>query len=957
MSITFADVPLLLQDPGGDLREWLDSYLPLEDLRLFGAAPTAYTEGRDRPRRHGLYHVGLPRFNWPQPPKVTPNTYYHPCTGATRFAFGLFLVDGKSLEKIIAAVGDTGSGTLSLTNDATSKGLDIAAYMLSPHKLSSIREVAGSGSETFTDETQLYLLPLVDQRYFWQWKDVGYLSVTDSTTWDSLIDTIQTQLGVDVLVTTPIETRYGRPDPTEFTRYYENAAVLLDAVAASLGRRVTVSPAGAVELSTPSDAATAYSAGIEGLAGQETPIPLAGDSNTLAESSRKPETIRVVFPRCSGGTPDASGGVYAIDCASRDEYAVAGRVKTFHSTACADFTGGVGVPLNDGDLRELARAVCCDYHRWHDHGVYDRTFAGLAYWDASGLDDYVLWHFGSIRPGGTEYEAYTRVASLPANVEVCEQLHQTNTTTSTTAAPTSTTSTTVAPGCSGTCRWVWSATNLTWTLTSDGCGEPTTTTSTSTTAGPTTTTSTTTSSTTTPDPYCNCGAATSNPTTTTTSTTSTTPTPSCGCNPPQYCGTFDGECTVTDCARYRPPPVYCGSSTTTTTAAPCTSTTSTTTSTAEPLGCSGCQWAAVPYEGGYVWRIIADNCWNYPVCSCPTPTDPATYCATATMECARSTTTTTTTLAPVCGGNCVWVYYTAVNEWYLANDGCARRNINDCGCEKPSRTGSNCEVASSPCRSQTLNNTTPDPCTTSTSTSSTSTTASCYNSHCRWQWTGTQWSQTSNPCPGTCPCQVPGFDGTENCQSAETPCGGGTTTTTTSTTVAPTTTTSTTSTTTTLPPCTDRTCCFDCVENTGGYYWAVRSHTCWNGCACCLTDLPECGSITYPVGSEYCKGCEVGPCAFSTTTTTTSTTGTPTTTTSSTSSTSSTSTTSTSSPPPTTTLPPGCTGNCVYNADIYVWFPAESDCALVDGCTCPDPVQPGPFSGRLTLPCGSSWPT
>ncbi|MFH1267796.1 MAG: hypothetical protein ABIK89_18930, partial [Planctomycetota bacterium] len=107
------------------------------------------------------------------------------------------------------------------------------------------------------------------------------------------------------------------------------------------------------------------------------------------------------------------------------------------------------------------------------------------------------------------------------------------TTTSTTTTSTTTSTTTTPPPCSGDCRYIWSDSTKTWSLDSSTCLS------------------------------------------------------GCSCTEPQFCGSFDGECTRTNCVYGSGPPgPYCGGSTTTsttTTAAPTTTTT--------PSGCTvGCDW-------------------------------------------------------------------------------------------------------------------------------------------------------------------------------------------------------------------------------------------------------------------------------------------------------------------------------------------------------------------------------
>ena len=100
---------------------------------------------------------------------------------------------------------------------------------------------------TCVDDEKLYLLPLVDARYWWQFEHVDLSITAASTTWANVITSIGTGIGGTITVGT-VSADYFRPDPTELTRKYDNAALLLDAVAHTLGMRVVVTLAGAVSL-------------------------------------------------------------------------------------------------------------------------------------------------------------------------------------------------------------------------------------------------------------------------------------------------------------------------------------------------------------------------------------------------------------------------------------------------------------------------------------------------------------------------------------------------------------------------------------------------------------------------------------------------------------------------------------------------------------------------------------
>ncbi len=205
MPISFADVPLLLPDPQGELSQWIEKYLSLRDLRLWGARPLVREDLSAEPRTVDRYRVPMPQVNWPAPPAMRLNTLWWP-TGATRWAAGLFLADKERLDAIVGAVGDDGGGTLVLDEGPERRSIDPWMHLLSPRRI------------TACGDSPLYLLPLVDVRYFWQLRHVRLQGqVTNDTTWTQLLGLLEAALEITVSAGA-IPTEYGRPDPIEWSR-------------------------------------------------------------------------------------------------------------------------------------------------------------------------------------------------------------------------------------------------------------------------------------------------------------------------------------------------------------------------------------------------------------------------------------------------------------------------------------------------------------------------------------------------------------------------------------------------------------------------------------------------------------------------------------------------------------------------------------------------------------------
>jgi len=447
MPITYAGRPLLLEDPQYRLSRWLDRTLPLSDLRLFGNGPVAYQDGRWVPRGSDRYRVGLPTANWSMPQSLRINTLWWP-TGASRFAVGLFLCGQVSLDLILGSLKTDGTdgAALLVISEVETGGQTVQTMMhcLPPRPLDSPGDYGGE---------RLHLLPLVDERYFWQFRSAGDLlfDEDDGYSWDELLDHLASQL-TDNYSIEAVTGYYLAPDPTEFSRPHENAAVLMDAAAWCVGQRVTRDLEGRLWSTGP--ATSLYQLGAN------FGSPAAADP--LYERSRWPSAVRVVFPRYEpwdeGASPTGvtrtthacdAGEVFAVEV-SGDAYISApspsvDRVKTFYDTMPAQFDAGASPspaetaddPLNLTMLEDLAQQIAQNYYAWLDVETYDLSCPGVKAWVPTGYDDAVSWHCGRLHPrgsedpngedfgteGGAPYAFYTRVASLPADWGYSELLH------------------------------------------------------------------------------------------------------------------------------------------------------------------------------------------------------------------------------------------------------------------------------------------------------------------------------------------------------------------------------------------------------------------------------------------------------------------------------------------------------------------------------------------------------
>jgi len=407
MPASYAGVDLLLGDPGGQLQDWLDRNLPIGDASLFCADPLGSLVRWNGRRSQGP-NGGIETPKWPACPRWALNSLWWP-TGASRFAIGLFLTDTTGLAKILGKLESSGgSAKLKLSDGRVN--LETSMYLLPPRPLSA-QEFGNS----------FFLLPLVDERYLWRWKQTDTSFVFDeSATWSDVISAIGMEIGT--VSFEAIHASYVRPDPHELSRRAENAAVLLDAVAESIGQRFVRQLDGTLECRTWDVFTTTLNRNERG----KKLLPLAGHALEKGVPGIRPAEVLVVFRKAKGSVPYADGDVHVVT-ESGAQYVSGSTVvggKVFYTTALADFSSEGGSPDNAAAVNALASKIAADYYASLER-PYDRSYGGLAEWTLTGFDDFIWWRLGSQDgPNPGEYAAYTRVCSPAYDFSAGELLHQ-----------------------------------------------------------------------------------------------------------------------------------------------------------------------------------------------------------------------------------------------------------------------------------------------------------------------------------------------------------------------------------------------------------------------------------------------------------------------------------------------------------------------------------------------------
>jgi len=210
--ISYAGVPLGVATP--EVAAWVAGNIDPQDCYCFGPRYTPGVGLESMPMSPhlppGPVHVG--RLHWPW--------------GASRFATASYVVSTPDLDAIRAQCYRTSGLTgAALKIEEGDGGITVEAdmWMLPPRPLAQIGSDPG-----------LWLMSLVDDRWRWWWVAS---TIGEESTWADLYDTIGTALGVTITPDT-VSDDYLTP-PTDLAVNYPALPVLLDAVAGSVGQRIT----------------------------------------------------------------------------------------------------------------------------------------------------------------------------------------------------------------------------------------------------------------------------------------------------------------------------------------------------------------------------------------------------------------------------------------------------------------------------------------------------------------------------------------------------------------------------------------------------------------------------------------------------------------------------------------------------------------------------------------------
>ena len=383
---TFAGVDLT--QPTAEISARIEGVISLKDIVPFGPSPylqqlravLSYPDQMNRP-------VTLGKLWWPQ--------------GATRWAVGHYLVT-ESQRNAINAGGNSGLASGELVIDDGSDSISPTMYALALRPLfQKPQDAAGFEKWILPQDPQgaggdpLYLLTLVDDRYFW-WQRSGAINITvGSTSWAALLGQIATALGLDITVPSFSGTYLL---PTQSLLPYSNILpLLLDMVAFATGTRVVVGLDGTVSLQSAAAALSQMNTNLAAftdslMAGGLFSLDFQAAVGTPGMSPTDmppliPAALQVNFPTLDGTAP-LTKTVTMANCglsATLFDPTVSPNAGTMPIHSIQPYTGS-----NDAALTALATQMAFDFYSWQ-LGKVDAVYAGVVPWVPEGMSDATEW--------------------------------------------------------------------------------------------------------------------------------------------------------------------------------------------------------------------------------------------------------------------------------------------------------------------------------------------------------------------------------------------------------------------------------------------------------------------------------------------------------------------------------------------------------------------------------------
>lgn len=392
--ISYAGVSLLHDSE--ELRDWvaanaspawaMDAEPPDDRTR------TLFLSGPRRPWYTGPLEINVLRMPW----------------SATRFGVGHFLASDAQLNSIRSVVntpaGGVRSAPLVLTDGANT--VTTSLYMLPARPLTGI-----------PGEGRLWLITLVDSRWYWPYT-ASTISITPgTTTWLQLFNALASALD-ETFVVDSIPSDYLKP-PGDLASNYDSLPQILDAAASSVGMRVVRHLNGTYEIQSTIQAKTIVTRNQQNNWLIRSGGKLSLTATTPSDLSLAvPASITVALPKVADGIPSTSptaitntlANLTLLDFGQQIGFARGDLV--LYSTEVASFTSGS--PNNAAETSALAEQIAADWYEWWP-GTLDVTYNGLMPWNPEGQHDVEWRHRGD--------GAVTRVRRGPWREDLRELYH------------------------------------------------------------------------------------------------------------------------------------------------------------------------------------------------------------------------------------------------------------------------------------------------------------------------------------------------------------------------------------------------------------------------------------------------------------------------------------------------------------------------------------------------------
>lgn len=402
MSVTYAGVELT--DPE-EFAGLIAQHRAVEDI--YELEQPSWSGLNDRkPSYNSRRHIKLGRLSWP--------------TGASRFAIGHFLATDAQLLEIRNNIRPPGQGNSASLDaqtlriwaggDATDwQVIETDLHLLPPRPLFQYSSMPASLGIDSDRAQNLWLLTLVDDRYFWWMKAASIVVDQGTTTWDDLISAIMTELAPPAWTSSAVDASYLKPHGS-LTTHYGSLPALLDAVCYSIGRRCIRYLDGTVELITADEAATQR----DELLDEYKEYTIQGGSfafnrtsDSLAEGLRDtwaivPASISMSSPQIDIVTSEAAN---CGSCSDEDATVHLTTVSTADTAILGNMTQRSGTKIirstavrwmdgvtqkNDSELTTLLTAWAGEWIKWRCGDQY-RMFPTVIPWDGDALVDTVEW--------------------------------------------------------------------------------------------------------------------------------------------------------------------------------------------------------------------------------------------------------------------------------------------------------------------------------------------------------------------------------------------------------------------------------------------------------------------------------------------------------------------------------------------------------------------------------------